>query len=105
MNSLELTGNAFGSDGTKALGEMLRENKSLKVLYLTGLGKQWNELKMKNQMTKKLKTTDNSFGPDCVQGLSEGLKVNTSLRELSLRSQENKQIDFFGWKPYFHTNR
>ena len=39
MNFLELTGNAFGSDGTKALGEMLRENKSLKVLYLTGLRK------------------------------------------------------------------
>ena len=52
---------------------------------------------MKNQMTKKkLKTTDNSFGPDCVQSLSEGLKVNTSLRELSLRSKENEQIDFFG---------
>ena len=97
MNFLELTGNAFGSDGTKALGEMLKENKSLKVLYLTGLGKQWKELKMKNQITKKkLKTTDNSFGPDCVQGLSEGLKVNTSLRELSIRSKE-KRTNWLFW--------
>eukprot|EP00435_Cladocopium_sp_Y103_P073598 s374_g44.t1 len=96
---LQLSGNEIGDDGAQALGDGLKENKSLVLLLLENnsigdagaqaLGEGLKE----NRSLEKLDLNSNSSGDAGAQALGESLKENRSLLELCL---DNNRIGYAG---------
>jgi Ran GTPase-activating protein (RanGAP) involved in mRNA processing and transport len=64
LTKLQLAGNEIGPEGAKAIGEWLRDNRSLKVLWLGG----------------------NKIGPEGAKALADALRVNRSLTRLGVKN-------------------
>src|SRR5579864_783746 len=80
------TGNSIGDEGAKALGEGLKENKTLLYLYLqsTSSFRGWIDVCMGADNVWMV--AGNQIGPEGAKALGEGLKENKTLTKLSLCS-------------------
>ena len=81
-----MTDNETGTKGTKALGEMLKVNKTLTTLKLGSERERWGKEKK-----KRGRMTDNGIGVEGARSMSEMLKVNKTLTELDLGCEEERK--------------
>eukprot|EP00511_Aplanochytrium_stocchinoi_P002917 CAMPEP_0204843886 /NCGR_PEP_ID=MMETSP1346-20131115/48242_1 /ASSEMBLY_ACC=CAM_ASM_000771 /TAXON_ID=215587 /ORGANISM="Aplanochytrium stocchinoi, Strain GSBS06" /LENGTH=984 /DNA_ID=CAMNT_0051983107 /DNA_START=91 /DNA_END=3046 /DNA_ORIENTATION=+ len=89
--SLDLGGNGIGADGAVAIGDSLRYNKTLKILFLqwNGIGPQGGiaigDALRHNDTLTSLDLYDNQIRDEGASRIADALKINQSLQNLNLR--------------------
>ena len=83
------TDNEIGTEGAKAVSEMLEANTTLSSLNLSS-NKDEGE-KVKGRDNKDVWVTDNNVGDEGAKSISQALKANTTLTSLNLFSEEEKE--------------
>jgi Ran GTPase-activating protein (RanGAP) involved in mRNA processing and transport len=90
MGSFIMLGNGIGLEGARALGEMLEENKTLRVLELSRENNTHSTTEFQREKTyQTLEKTDNNISR-AVRELCEGLEENTTLTALDVSSIQKK---------------